>query len=74
MIPSVREAPSPLSKRARVARALDLLGLLDRLLWLRARLGIRALTVLTYHRVGEPGDAGELNREVIEVSRSRSRC
>lgn len=68
MIPSVREAPSALSKRARVAHALDLLGLLDRLLWLRGRLGIRALTVLTYHRVGERGDAGDLNREVIEVS------
>lgn len=58
---------APLSKRARVAQALDLLGLLDRLLWLRARLGIRALTVLTYHRVGQPGDEAGLNREVIEV-------
>ena len=62
------EASPSLSKRARVARALDLLGLLDRVLWLRARLGIRALTVLTYHRVGQPGDEGALNREVIEVS------
>lgn len=57
----------PLSKRARLAQALDLLGLLDRLLWLRGRLGIRALTVLTYHRVGQPEDAAGLNREVIEV-------
>jgi peptidoglycan/xylan/chitin deacetylase (PgdA/CDA1 family) len=61
------EATRPLSKRARMARALDLLGLLDRVLWLRARLGIRALTVLTYHRVGHRGDEGDLNREVIEV-------
>jgi peptidoglycan/xylan/chitin deacetylase (PgdA/CDA1 family) len=60
-------ATKPLSKRARLARALDLLGLLDRVLWLRARLGIRALTVLTYHRVGEPGDEDGLNREVFEV-------
>ena len=61
-------APKKLSRTARAARALDLLGLLDRVLWLRARLGLRALTVLTYHRVGEPGDEGELNREVIEVT------
>jgi peptidoglycan/xylan/chitin deacetylase (PgdA/CDA1 family) len=67
MIQPAAPTPKPLSKRARVARALDLLGLLDRLLWLRARLGIRALTVLTYHRVGLPGDEDGLNREVIEV-------
>ena len=59
--------PKRLSKRARLAQALELLGLLDRLLWLRGRLGIRALTVLTYHRVGQPDDAAGLDREVIEV-------
>ena len=68
MIATGPAAPRKLSKSARAAKALDLLGLLDRVLWLRARLGLRALTVLTYHRVGEPGDEGELNREVIEVT------
>jgi peptidoglycan/xylan/chitin deacetylase (PgdA/CDA1 family) len=38
------------------APLLDRAGLLDRLLWLRARLGRRDLAVLTYHRVGG-GDA-----------------
>ncbi len=61
------EATLPLSKQARMARALDMLGLLDRVLWLRARLGLRTLTVFTYHRVGHPGDEGDLNRETIEV-------
>jgi peptidoglycan/xylan/chitin deacetylase (PgdA/CDA1 family) len=68
MIALAAAAPRPLSRSARAAKALDLLGLLDRVLWLRARLGLRALTVLTYHRVGDPGDEGELNREVIEVT------
>ncbi len=68
MIADERGAAKTLSKSARAARALDLLGLLDRVLWLRARLGVRALTVLTYHRVGEPGDEGELNHETIEVT------
>jgi peptidoglycan/xylan/chitin deacetylase (PgdA/CDA1 family) len=68
MIPVKEASKKPLSKSARAAQALDLLGLLDRVLWLRARLGLRALTVLTYHRVGEPGDEGDLNRETIEVT------
>lgn len=67
MIEAARATPRPLSKRARLAQALELLGLLDRLLWLRGRLGIRALTVLTYHRVGHPDEAAGFNREVIEV-------
>jgi peptidoglycan/xylan/chitin deacetylase (PgdA/CDA1 family) len=58
---------SAISKRARIARALDLLGLLDRLLWLRARLGLRALTVLTYHRVGRPSEVHAMNRRLVEV-------
>lgn len=60
--------PPPLSKRARFAQTLDTLGLIDRMLWLRTRLGVRALTVLTYHRVGEPGDSGEFDPEVFDVT------
>jgi peptidoglycan/xylan/chitin deacetylase (PgdA/CDA1 family) len=47
-------------------RALDRAGLLDRLFWLRARLGRRELAVLTYHRLGHPDDAGELDPGVFE--------
>lgn len=38
---------------------LDRAGLLDRLFWLRARLGFRELAVLTYHRVARPLAPGE---------------
>ncbi len=54
------------SRRARLARILDALGLLDRLLWLRSRLGLEALTVLTYHRVGVPG-SDDLDPGLVEV-------
>jgi len=47
-------------------RALDRAGLLDRLFWLRARLGRPRLAVLTYHRLGRPEDAGELDPGVYE--------
>lgn len=57
----------PLRLRARAGSALDRVGLLDRLLWLRARLGCRALAVLTYHRVGRADAAGELDRGLFEV-------
>jgi hypothetical protein len=40
--------------RVRLEGALDRAGMLDRLLWLRARLGRRGLAVLTYHRTGAP--------------------
>lgn len=59
---------APLSKRARLARAIETLGMFDRLFWLRKRLGLRALTVLTYHRIGEADRAGELSREVFDVT------
>src|SRR4029079_2974668 len=58
-----RVAPS---KWDRLAGALDTAGLLDRLLWLRARLGLRSLTVLTYHRVGT-ARGSELDPGVFEV-------
>jgi peptidoglycan/xylan/chitin deacetylase (PgdA/CDA1 family) len=57
----------PLALRARLGRALDRLGLLDRLFWLRARLGLGDLAVMTYHRVGRPGDVGELDPGLVEV-------
>ncbi|MFT3764824.1 MAG: polysaccharide deacetylase family protein [Minicystis sp.] len=53
--------------RARAGDALDRAGLLDRALWLRARLGRRELAVLTYHRVGRPEAAGDLDPAVFEV-------
>jgi peptidoglycan/xylan/chitin deacetylase (PgdA/CDA1 family) len=64
MLPETRLVTS---KSARFAGALDLLGILDRLLWLRTKLGVNALTALTYHRVGRPEDAGELDPEVFDV-------
>lgn len=54
-------------RRARLGRALDRAGALDRLLWLRARLGRRDLTVVTYHRVGRADRAGELDPGLFEV-------
>jgi peptidoglycan/xylan/chitin deacetylase (PgdA/CDA1 family) len=48
--------------------ALDRLGVLDRYFWMRARLGERTPAVLTYHRVGRAGDAGELDRGVVEAT------
>jgi peptidoglycan/xylan/chitin deacetylase (PgdA/CDA1 family) len=53
--------------RARAGTALDRLGVLDRLFWLRARLGRRDLAVVTYHRVGRPEAAGELDPGLFEV-------
>lgn len=68
-LPQERRATlSPLSKRAHLAHTLDTLGLIDRMLWLRTRLGVRALTVLTYHRVGGPEDSGEFDPEVFDVT------
>jgi len=57
----------PLGIRARAGGALDRLGLLDRLFWLRARFGRRELAVVTYHRVGRADAAGELDPGLFEV-------
>lgn len=54
--------------RALGAAALDAAGVLDRLLWLRARAGKRALAVLTYHRVGPAERAGELDPALFEAT------
>lgn len=53
-------------KRSRIANALDSAGVLDRLLWLRGRLGRGTVTVLTYHRVGR-AETAELDPDVFEV-------
>lgn len=50
------------------AAALDTAGVLDRLLWLRARAGQRRLAVLTYHRVGPSERAGELDPALFEAT------
>jgi peptidoglycan/xylan/chitin deacetylase (PgdA/CDA1 family) len=55
------------SKRDRLARALDLLGILDRLLWLRSKLSFQALTVLTYHRIGKADGGDELAVDVFDA-------
>jgi peptidoglycan/xylan/chitin deacetylase (PgdA/CDA1 family) len=56
------------SARARLGRALDRAGVLDRVFWLRARLGRRGLTALTYHRIGCVEQAGELDPGVFEAT------
>jgi peptidoglycan/xylan/chitin deacetylase (PgdA/CDA1 family) len=55
-------------RRALVAEALDTLGLLERFLWLRARLRLPVLSVFTYHRIAEPSDVAELDPGVAEVN------
>ncbi len=55
------------SRRGKFAHTLDTLGVLDRMLWLRTKLGLNVLTVLTYHRVGRPEDSGELDGDVFDV-------
>jgi peptidoglycan/xylan/chitin deacetylase (PgdA/CDA1 family) len=50
-----------------MSRALDRLGVLDRLFWLKARLGSRDLAVVTYHRVGLRADVGDLDPGLVEV-------
>jgi peptidoglycan/xylan/chitin deacetylase (PgdA/CDA1 family) len=59
---------SALGLRAPVERALDRAGLLDRLFWLRARLGRRGLVVLTYHRIGMSPGEGELDPGVVDAT------
>lgn len=53
--------------RTRVAQNLHELRILDRMLWFRARAGISPLTVLTYHRIGEPEIVGDFDPEVREI-------
>ncbi len=66
LLEPVRQTARP-SKRARLARTLDTLGILDRLLSLRARLDAPSLMVLTYHRVTDPAAVGELDADVRET-------
>jgi peptidoglycan/xylan/chitin deacetylase (PgdA/CDA1 family) len=54
--------------RAAAEHALDRVGVLDRLLWLRARAGRRDLAVFTYHRTGDPASAGELDPGVFDAT------
>jgi peptidoglycan/xylan/chitin deacetylase (PgdA/CDA1 family) len=54
-------------KRARLAGALDRVGLLDRLLWLRARLGLGGLAVLTFHRIGSASVSPGFDTDVIDA-------
>jgi peptidoglycan/xylan/chitin deacetylase (PgdA/CDA1 family) len=56
--------------RVRAERALDRVGVLDRLLWLRARFGRRDLAIFTYHRTGEVEAAGELDPGVFDTTPS----
>jgi peptidoglycan/xylan/chitin deacetylase (PgdA/CDA1 family) len=59
---------SALRPREKATHALDRLGMLDRLLWLRARIGRRDLAVLTYHRIGRVEDAGELDPGLFDAT------
>ncbi|UQA55501.1 polysaccharide deacetylase family protein [Polyangium aurulentum] len=69
MITSTTTKRKPLaeSKRTRIAHALETLGLLDRLLWLRGKLRTPVITALTYHRVADAAQIGELDPEVAET-------
>jgi peptidoglycan/xylan/chitin deacetylase (PgdA/CDA1 family) len=58
---------SRLSVRAKAAENLHRLKVLDRLLWLRGRTGLSVLTVLTYHRIGDPDIVGEFDPDVREA-------
>ncbi|WP_437575726.1 polysaccharide deacetylase family protein [Sorangium sp. So ce887] len=58
----------PRGRRALAAGVLDTLGLLDRFLWLRAKLRLPVLSVFTYHRIAELSDVDELDPGVAEVS------
>lgn len=60
-------APSGTSTKVRAVQNLSKFGILDRLLWLRTRIGLPFLTILTYHRVGDPSAIGELDPDVREA-------
>ena len=55
------------SPRGLAAGALDVLGLLDQLLWLRGRCRLPLVGVFTYHRIAEPEAVGELDGGVAEA-------
>lgn len=59
--------PRIASPRGLAAGALDTLGLLDRLLWLRGRCRLPLVGVFTYHRIAEPDGVGELDGGVAEA-------
>ncbi|WP_437545169.1 polysaccharide deacetylase family protein [Sorangium sp. So ce327] len=58
----------PRGRRVLAAGVLDTLGLLDRFLWLRAKLRLPVLSVFTYHRIAEVSEVDELDPGVAEVS------
>lgn len=64
---TTKRKPLAESKRTRLAHALETLGLLDRLLWLRGKLRTPVITALTYHRVADAAQIGELDPEVAET-------
>lgn len=57
----------PLKLRARVGWLLDRVGILDRLFWLRARMGSTQLVIIAYHRVGYANGVGELDPGLVEA-------
>jgi peptidoglycan/xylan/chitin deacetylase (PgdA/CDA1 family) len=63
----MKPVPAPLSRPAWLSSKLDRLGILDRALWARARFGAPGLWVLTYHRIGALGDAGELDAGLMSA-------
>lgn len=57
-----------MGKRESLVNTLERLGLVEALLQTRRVVGLPWLTVLTYHRVGEPGFAADLDDGVIDAT------
>jgi len=57
------------SRRAKLAQALDTIGLLDRFLWLRSRTSAPPLSVFTYHRITRTAsvEAEGLDPDVVDA-------